>query len=168
MKLFLLAAAAVIATPALAQTMPSTTPSPSGDQMTPPATPPADTSMPAPATQSDTTTAAPAGDQAMPSQPSSTAMPGQPMATDQTQSQSMPAQTTGGDPVGGYQPSAPAMSGPMQPGATVVFQPAASPDQAYPAPAPMAKYPVCKPGQYDDCMQASGSRSGKRMARRRR
>ena len=41
----------------------------------------------------------------------------------------------------------------MQPGSTVQFVPAQTPDQAYPAPAPLAKYPVCKKGQYDKCIQ---------------
>lgn len=111
MKFILLAAAAILATPALAQT---TTPS-GGDTMSAPA-----------------------------------------------QSSSTPA----GDPVGGYQPSAPPMSGPMQPGATVTFQAAQSPDQAYPAPAPMAKYPMCKPGQFDKCMQGAGSTHSRQVHRK--
>ena len=69
--------------------------------------------------------------------------------------QDMPAQTTTAptDPVGGYQPSRPAMSGPVTPGVTPVYVQAPSPDQAYPAPPPLAHYPFCKPGQFDKCME---------------
>jgi hypothetical protein len=38
----------------------------------------------------------------------------------------------------------------------VVFQPSASPAQAFPAPAPLESYPVCKKGQYDKCRQRGG------------
>ena len=135
MKLILLAAAAIVATPALAQTTPT-----------------------------DPATNAPAsgGMQSMPSSPDTATAPA-PTTTDTMPAQSMPAQSgaamsnQAGDPVGGYQPSAPPMSGPMQPGATVRFQQAPTPDQAYPAPAAMAHYPVCKPGQFDKCMQGPGS-----------
>lgn len=127
MKFILLAAAAVIAMPVLAQQSGSTgtnSPTTSGAQSAvPPVSSAPDTPAPMP---QDTTMATPA-----------------------------PAPTSG-DPVGGYQPATPAMSGPMQPGATVTFQPAPSPDQAYPAPAPLAKYPVCKKGQYDKCIQRGG------------
>ncbi|MDR6853409.1 hypothetical protein J2Y54_002929 [Sphingomonas sp. BE123] len=68
-----------------------------------------------------------------------------------------PAATpTGDDPVGGYQPATPPMPTPPQPGATIVFQQAPAPDVAYPAPAPMAQYPICKKGQYDNCRQRGG------------
>ncbi len=60
------------------------------------------------------------------------------------------------DPVGGYQPSAPALQGAATPGVAPVFQAAPPPDQAYPPPAPLAKYPVCKKGQYDNCIQRGG------------
>ncbi|MGH6613645.1 hypothetical protein [Sphingomonas sp.] len=62
-----------------------------------------------------------------------------------------PAGTTGG-----YGPTGPALSGPVQPGATVVFRQAPTPDQAYPAPPPLAKYPLCKRGQTDNCIQRGG------------
>jgi hypothetical protein len=58
--------------------------------------------------------------------------------------------------MGGYQPAQPPMTGTMSPGVTPTFQPAPSPSEAYPAPAPMAKYPICKKGQYDKCMQRGG------------
>lgn len=64
--------------------------------------------------------------------------------------------TTTGDPVGGYQPAQPALSGPVEPGARVVIQPSRSPNEAFPPPAPMAKYPPCKRGQTDHCMQRGG------------
>ena len=80
--------------------------------------------------------------------------------------QSGSSMSTGSDPVGGYQPST--MSSPTPAGATVTYQQAPSPDQAYPAPAPMAKYPPCKPGQYDKCMQTSGSHAHRAMHRKHR
>lgn len=139
MKFILLAAAAVIAMPAIAQT--------SGSMGTgSPTTTGAQSAVPPTQTTPDATTPAPAE-----------STPPAPMQPDTTTATApMPAQTTGGDPVGGYQPAAPALSGPVTPGATVVFQPAQSPDQAYPAPAPLAKYPVCKKGQYDKCIQRGG------------
>src|SRR3546814_4034572 len=60
------------------------------------------------------------------------------------------------DPAGGYEPSAPPMNGTPQPGANVVFQPSASPDQAFPPPPPLAEYPVCKKEQTDNCRQRGG------------
>ncbi|HWK35976.1 hypothetical protein [Sphingomonas sp.] len=56
-------------------------------------------------------------------------------------------------PIGGYQPSTPPLQGTPQPGVTPVFQQAPPPDQAYPAPAPLAEYPICKKGQTDQCKQ---------------
>lgn len=108
MKSILLAAAAFIAAPVIAQEQPA----------------PAEQSAPA----------APAADPAMQAPPAA----------------------TGADPVGGYQPSSPPMHGTPEPGSTVRFQPAADPATAYPAPAPLAKYPVCKKGQYDKCIQRGG------------
>ncbi|QNA82999.1 hypothetical protein G4G27_02435 [Sphingomonas sp. So64.6b] len=105
MKLILLAAAAFIAVPAVAQDTPAQ---------------PADAAQAAPAADPSTTDATPAG-------------------------------TTGG-----YGPTGPALSGPVQPGATVVYRQAPAPDQAYPAPPPLAKYPICKRGQTDNCMQRGG------------
>jgi hypothetical protein len=71
-----------------------------------------------------------------------------------------------GDPVGGYQPAGPALSGTATPGAPVTFRAAQTPDQAFPAPAPLASYPICKAGQFDNCMQRSDAR--RPAARRRR
>jgi len=138
MKLILLAATALIAAPVLAQT---TTPAPA-DQVTTPA--PADpAATPAPA---DATTPAPA-DQAMAPAPAPAPQAGM----------AQPMSTGGATPAGGYAPSGSAISG-GTPGSNLppVFRPAPSPDQAYPAPAPLAKYPICKKGQYDQCMQRGG------------
>lgn len=66
------------------------------------------------------------------------------------------ATSTSDDPAGGYQPATPPMPTPPKPGATIVFQQAPTPDVAYPAPAPMADYPICKKGQYDNCRQRGG------------
>ncbi len=60
------------------------------------------------------------------------------------------------DPAGGYQPAASPLSAPLQPGQKVVFQASKPPAEAYPAPAPLDKYPVCKKGQYDNCRQRGG------------
>jgi hypothetical protein len=57
------------------------------------------------------------------------------------------------DPKGGYQPAGPALSGPVTPGTTVVVMPSKSPSEAYPAPAPLASYPWCNAGQFDNCKQ---------------
>lgn len=59
-------------------------------------------------------------------------------------------------PPGGYQPSQPPLSGTPVAGQRVIFQQAPSPDQAYPAPAPLAEYPVCKRGQTDKCRNRGG------------
>ncbi|MDB5695476.1 MAG: hypothetical protein JWN21_1019 [Sphingomonas bacterium] len=121
MKFILLAATALLATPALAQT--TTMPAP------------ADATMP-----QTTTTPAPAADM--------------PMAQTTTP---MAAPADGTDPVGGYAPTGPAITGTVTPGTPVVFRPAMTPDQAFPAPAPLASYPVCKKGEFDNCM--NGPRS---------
>jgi hypothetical protein len=61
------------------------------------------------------------------------------------------------DPVGGYQPSTPLMSGTPMAGQPVIFRPSTqTPSQAYPAPAPLPEYPPCRAGQTDDCMQRGG------------
>ncbi|MFL9842436.1 hypothetical protein ABS767_15810 [Sphingomonas sp. ST-64] len=60
------------------------------------------------------------------------------------------------EPMGGYQPTTPAMSAQPQPGQQVIFQASKSPTEAYPPPPPMAEYPICKKGQYDNCRQRGG------------
>ncbi len=57
---------------------------------------------------------------------------------------------------GGYQPAMPPMAGPAAPGTRVVFQAPPSIEQAYPAPAPLQTYPICKRGQTDKCRQRGG------------
>lgn len=65
--------------------------------------------------------------------------------------------TPGEDPRGGYEPTTPLYSGPVTPNTKVIFQPSTqTPDQAFPAPAPLEEYPVCRPGQYDNCRQRGG------------
>jgi hypothetical protein len=53
-------------------------------------------------------------------------------------------------------------TGGMMGGAGVAAQPIAAPEAANPNP------PVCRAGQYDDCIQASSSRSSRSRSRRRR
>ncbi len=61
------------------------------------------------------------------------------------------------DPRGGFQPTAPLFSAPPQPGQQVIFVPnPQTPTQAYPPPPPLASYPICKRGQFDNCMQRGG------------
>ncbi|GAA0734258.1 hypothetical protein [Sphingomonas japonica] len=82
--------------------------------------------------------------------PPSTPPTGTPPSSTMPMNQPMTSMS-GDDPAGGYMPSQPALSGPATAGATVRFQPSPSPDQAFPAPAPLAEYPVCKAGQTDGC-----------------
>jgi hypothetical protein len=66
------------------------------------------------------------------------------------------AQTTD-DPRGGYAPATPLFSSPPQPGQPVRFVPnTLTPTQAFPPPAPLPSYPICKRGQYDKCRQRGG------------
>lgn len=68
-----------------------------------------------------------------------------------------PAAAAGEDPTGGYQPATPALSGQPQPGQQVIFQAnPQTPTQAFPPPAPLEKYPLCKKGQTDNCRQRGG------------
>ncbi|MCT8000262.1 hypothetical protein NZL82_00040 [Sphingomonas sanguinis] len=114
MKLVFLAATALMAMPAVAQTTP----------------------------QTDTTTQA--GVQAGASTDTSGSMQANAAASAATMT------------AGGYQPAQPPMASPPAPGAPVVFQQAPSPSQAYPAPAPLKSYPICKKGQFDQCRQRGG------------
>jgi hypothetical protein len=110
---------------------------------------------PAIAQQTQTDTTAQAGMQAGASAQTDT-------TTTQTQTdtsgsmQANAAATAGTMTAGGYQPAQPPMASPPAPGAPVVFQQAPSPSQAYPAPAPLKSYPICKKGQYDQCRQRGG------------
>lgn len=60
------------------------------------------------------------------------------------------------DPRGGYMPSTPALSGTPTPGAQIIVVPSRSASEAYPAPAPLQHYPLCKRGQFDNCRQRGG------------
>jgi hypothetical protein len=86
-------------------------------------------------------------------------------STMSTSDQTMPGTTGAGrampdgtmdDPKGGYMPSTPALSGTPMPGQQVIFQQSKTPAEAYPAPAPLKSYPICKKGQYDNCRQRGG------------
>ena len=84
------------------------------------------------------------------------------IAQDVPQSTTTTTSTTGevqtvDDPKGGYAPAAPLFSQTPPPGATIVFVPnTQTPTQAFPPPAPLAKYPLCKKGQFDNCRQRGG------------
>ncbi|KQT32880.1 hypothetical protein ASG29_08225 [Sphingomonas sp. Leaf412] len=172
MKSILLAAAAVIAFPAIAQETPQTTPpateqaAPADQTMTPDAAAP-DATAPADPAAPATAPAAPTAADPMSAPPAAQA----PMTptTGDAATPPMGAPATGATPAtetsGGYQPSGPATSGPVQPGATVRVQPSMSPSQAFPPPAAKESYPICKKGQYDGCMQASDARGAKRARR---
>ena len=61
------------------------------------------------------------------------------------------------DPKGGYQPTTPLFSSTPAPGATVIFVPnTQTPTEAYPPPAPLPVYPICRPKQFDNCRQRGG------------
>lgn len=61
------------------------------------------------------------------------------------------------DPVGGYQPSTPAIQGDTSSGQKPIFVAnPMTPTQAFPPPPPLAKYPLCKKGQTDNCRQRGG------------
>lgn len=156
MKFTLLAAAALIAVPAIGQDTMGSTP-PTTTQTAPPTTTdPATTTSSDPAAMQQTPTT-PQTDGSAPADPAASAPADPAMGQSTTTATSAPAMSTDGDPVGGYQPSAPAIAGGApQPGATVRFQAAPPVAQAYPAPAPLATYPICKRGQYDNCRQRGG------------
>lgn len=147
MKSILLAAAAMIAVPAIAQ---------DAAPQTPPADPAA--TMPAPTDPAATPPADPAA--AAPASADQSAAPMTPATTTST-----PTDPAAAASAGGYQPSAPAVSGTPAPGSTVRFQQAPDPATAYPAPAAEANYPICKKGQFDGCMQASDAGAKRKKKR---
>ncbi|WP_448661677.1 hypothetical protein ACG3SL_13500 [Sphingomonas sp. CJ20] len=130
MKLIALAAALAMGGTAIAQDMPSQ--------------PGASQDKPAIGTTGAGTAEAPMPEDTEASDAAMPATPGAPVGAVETR--------------GGYMPAAPALSGPLTPGARVVFNQAPSPDVAYPAPAPRKSYPICKRGQFDQCMQRGGKR----------
>lgn len=165
MKFSLLAAAALIAAPAMAQ-MSGGQPPAAGQTMADPAQTPDQTTPPAdPAADPAAQPAPPAGDPAMTQQPGAP-MPAQstgaPMSGDQSMGQ---PSAMGGSPAssaGGYQPSNAGTMTPAPAGTQVQFRPQPTPDQAFPPPPAKESYPICKAGQYDGCMQASGGRKARR------
>ena len=146
MKLIALAAALAMGAPALAQDMPeqdtmteqdgATTPAPGVMPPPPPQDAPPPGPPPPPAQMDGPPPPPPAGPPPPPPAPMANA----------------PAMGS----AGGYQPSAPPLSGSPMAGQRVIFRAGPSPDQAYPAPAPLAEYPVCKRGQTDKCRNPGG------------
>jgi hypothetical protein len=152
MKLILLAATAMIAAPLAAQT---TTPMPGQSTM-----PAGQTTDPSTSMQTDSSTQ----DGTM----QNGTMQNGTMQNGTMQNGTMQNGMSGTMSPGGYQPSGSPLSGPVTPGVTPTFQQAPSPDQAYPAPPPMASYPMCKPGQTDHCMQSGAGASSSHATRPRR
>ena len=82
---------------------------------------------------------------------------GSALAQDTQAAPSAPEAAPAPDPVGGYQPSTPAIHGDTSSGQKPVFQPnPQTPSQAFPPPPPLQKYPLCKKGQTDNCRQRGG------------
>ncbi|WP_294300651.1 hypothetical protein [uncultured Sphingomonas sp.] len=154
-KTILLASALAFGGTAIAQdtmTTPTADPAAQTQTTTPP---PADPAAPPPAAPM---TAPPAADPAAPMTSTMPAAPGAPM-TSPAPMQSAPMTSgtfSGTETAGGYQPANPPMTGMAQPGVTPIFQPGPSIEQAYPAPAPLQSYPICKKGQTDKCRQRGG------------
>ena len=177
MKTILLAAAAIIAVPAVAQT--TSTPPTAGMETGAAQSPTSTTTDPsmgqtAPQQMSTDQMAQPDATTDMQTQPQTdTTTDMQTQSTTDPMPSDQQSTTTGSvnsgvatDPAGGYSPSQPAISGTPAPGQTVTYQPAASPSQAFPPPAAMESYPICKKGQYDKCRQAGSSSTSKRRSRR--
>jgi hypothetical protein len=151
----LLLATALIAAPALAQTQSTNAAQPSS---TPGARPSTDTNTTmsqdtatTDSTSAQTQSTAPTDTMSSPTSGNSGAMAS---SADTTSGGAMTA--AGDDPKGGYMPSTPALSGQATAGAQVQVMPSMSPSQAFPPPAPLASYPICKKGQYDNCRQRGG------------
>ncbi len=108
----------------------------------------AQTMTPAPITPADTTVTQ---GTVTPADPGTTPAPAE---TDPPASSDMSTATIG-DPPGGYA-STPTVSGLVTTGQPIINAPSPSPAEAFPAPAPLKHYPICKKGQYDDCMQRGG------------
>lgn len=87
-----------------------------------------------------------------------------PVAAQQTMPASSPASAAPATQIetvqtlGGFAPTGPALHGAIQPGQPVIFEPSAAPSVAFPPPAPLASYPICKRGQFDNCRQAGDPR----------
>lgn len=152
MKLFLTTALALLAAPAFAQTMPTDPATPGKPQtMTP-----ADPTAPAP-TQTQTPTQAPQTDPAPPPQTDSAAPGGGDVPN--TQLSTEPTPSTGPRAQEATMPGNSAVPANMSNMATAPQTTA--PEQ------PLAHYPICKKGQFDNCMEPGngGHKAGKRRPR---
>ncbi|MFK9738620.1 hypothetical protein ACJENG_24720, partial [Escherichia coli] len=75
-----------------------------------------------------------------------------------------PANAATTDQAGGGMQPPPAP--PPPPGATVVAQPSADPNQAFPPPAPKDHYPICKANQFDGCIEPGAGTAHHARAKR--
>lgn len=166
-KTILLASALAFGGTAIAQDMTTTPPAdPAAQTQTTPPPPPADpAAMPAPTPAPDPATPmqpATPMNQTAPMQPGTPmaqtppADPNAPMAPMPPAQPMTPGTFSAQESAGGYQPATPALSGMAQPGVTPTFMAAPPVAQAYPAPAPLQSYPICKKGQTDKCRQRGG------------
>lgn len=146
---------AMTAAPVIAQNQP---PAP------PPPPPPAD--MPPPPAPAGGQPPAPAG----PGQVAPTPLSNSPTPSDGPRAQqgNSPDNTSTTQQSGGGLAPADAPTPPPPPGATVVQQPSADPNQAFPPPAPKDHYPICKANQFDGCMEPGSGHGGRHHAKRHR
>lgn len=157
------AAIALIATPALAQSAGEQTPPPAGAPIgSAPASGPVGTSQQG--SDQPRTGQASSGEPVEPTTLSTATTPSQgPRAR---RAETDPGNNAAARLGGGLQPSQPALSGTPQPGVTAQFIPAPPPSQAFPAPAPLARYPLCRKGQYDKCREPGSAPTSERRRRR--
>jgi hypothetical protein len=146
MKLFIAAALATIAVPVLAQTPGQTQGSSS-------------TADPSAGSSGQNAQSSQNGQPMGSSSGATTSGGGQTAPTDPSAGGA--SSTTGGSAAGGA-----SATGTPAGGQRPVFQPAASPEQAFPPPPALDHYPPCKAGQTDKCMETG--RSGHAKARHHR
>ncbi|TKD50630.1 hypothetical protein [Sphingomonas baiyangensis] len=148
MKFIAMSTALLLSSAAFAQTMPAPTTPPAGQMQ-------GDTTMQETPTPMQPVQDEPveqtAPDQSMQSQPMQ-----QPMQNSTMPMAGQSGMSGGNMTEGGYMPAQPPISGTPAAGANVRFVPAPPPSQVYPAPAPLAEYPVCKRGQTDKCRNPGG------------
>jgi len=104
-----------------------------------------------------------AAQQAQPAQPAAPANTAQTTTSQTTTTMPTNGATSAApmaEPNGGYAPAEPALKGTPQPGSPIVFQPAPPPAVAFPAPAPLDHYPVCKRGRTDQCREPNSPSKG--------
>jgi len=93
------------------------------------------------------------------SAPDAQAVPSTPLSTAPTPADGPRAQegnlpsNNGTAATPGAQPATPDMSGPVTPQTPVITTPSPAVADAMPAPAPKDHYPVCKKGQFDQCIE---------------